>query len=321
MNVINSLLTRLRRTLPGRSADSTLQPLLNRKDILDLRYRIEHMATPSEHFRDVAHSMFGDTRSVYRGYGMDYEESRPYQAGDELRYMNWRLTARTGEPYMKVFREERRPGVFIVVDRRGSMRFGSKARLKVTQAVRAAAVAAFGARYQNIPVGGVLLQKDLHWLADETGEQGAFHLVREASSACPPLYSTSEEPSLGHILKLLVAMLTPGSRLYLISDFIDINDQDRSALLKLSTDHQVYAVRISDPAEQNIPALGTLQFMVSGDEHGIPVDTLDARIRQKFTDSARQLFESRQQLLSSLGISCVTVQTNIDNVESYVPIV
>jgi uncharacterized protein (DUF58 family) len=265
--------------------------------------------------------MFGDARSVYRGYGMDYEESRPYQAGDELRYMNWRLTARTGEPYMKVFREERRPGVFIVIDRRSSMRFGSKVRLKVTQAVRAAAIAAFSARLQNIPVGGVLLQRESHWLAEETGEQGAFHLVREASTACPPMYSTSGEPSLGHILKLLVSMLTPGSRLYLISDFMDVSDRDRSALLQLSTDHQVYAIQVSDPAEQHIPQLGTLHFMTGDHEHGMSIDTSDNNIRQTFATTAQLNYEARLQVFSSLGITCVPVQTYMDDIERYVPMV
>jgi uncharacterized protein (DUF58 family) len=319
MPVTNTLLKYLRQHLPGRPADSTTQPLLNKQDILDLRYRVEHLATTSEHFRDVAHSMFGDTRSIYRGYGMDYEESRPYQAGDELRYMNWRLTARTGEPYMKVFREERRPGVFIVIDRRSSMRFGSKVRLKVTQAVRAAAIAAFGARLQNIPVGGVLLQSDTHWLADETGEQGAFHLVREACSACPPVYPACDEPSLGHILKLLVAMLTRGSRLYLISDFMDISEQDRSALLQLSTDHQVYAIQISDPAEQRIPQLGPLQFLASDHADSVTIDTSDINIRQTFAAAAQLHFESRQQAFTSLGISCTPVQTDIDDIENYIP--
>ena len=85
-------------------------------------------------------------------------KAAPTIAGDELRFMNWRATARTGEPHMKVFREERMPAVFIVVDRRQSMRFGTRKRLKVTQAVRAAAVTAFFARLRNAPVAGVLLE-------------------------------------------------------------------------------------------------------------------------------------------------------------------
>jgi uncharacterized protein (DUF58 family) len=81
---------------------------------------------------------------------MDYDESRPYFPGDELRFMNWRVTARTGEPHMKVFREERKPSVFIVVDRRQNMCFGTRRRLKVSQAVRAAAVTAFDARLNQV---------------------------------------------------------------------------------------------------------------------------------------------------------------------------
>ena len=105
-------------------------PLLDTQTILGLKEQIQIHQNNSSNHKEIQHPMTGDSRSIFRGGGLDFEESRMYQAGDDLRYMNWRLTARSGEPYMKVFREERQPGIFIVVDRRPSMRFGTKKRLK-----------------------------------------------------------------------------------------------------------------------------------------------------------------------------------------------
>jgi uncharacterized protein (DUF58 family) len=322
MTRLHNLLRQLRFHLPGHDAGLTQAPLLNQDDILDLMYRVESMHTPAEHFRDVAHSMFGDARSVYRGYGMDYEESRPYQPGDELRFMNWRLTARTGEPYMKVFREERRPGVFILLDRRASMRFGSRVRLKAGQAVRSAAVAAFHAQQQNLPVSGVLLDDELHWVTEAAGRHGAMQFIRAANAPCPPV-SYAEEVSLGHTLKLLLALLTKGSRLYLISDFIDLDDSDRPSLLQLCTDHQVYAIQISDPGETHLPALGTLRFCTPGTNtnHDVSVDTSNDANRKNLQQAAHQSIQARQQLFSSLGIDCVQVVTNSQDIETQVPLV
>ena len=93
---------------------SIQQPLLTRAEILEIRTRLAQLQEQSQHTHEVAHRLYGDAQSVYRGYGLDYEESRPYQRGDELRFMNWRLSARTGELYMKVFREERHPSVFVL---------------------------------------------------------------------------------------------------------------------------------------------------------------------------------------------------------------
>jgi uncharacterized protein (DUF58 family) len=324
MAVVSTLFNHLRRQLPGGTPETTQRPLLTKTEILDLLYRVQDLHLPADHFRDVAHSMFGDAQSIYRGYGMNYEESRPYQAGDELRFMNWRLTARTGEPYMKVFREERRPGVFILVDRRAAMRFGSRVRLKVTQAARAAAVAAFAAQQQNIPVGGVILEKDCHWLAEASGPTGAMHLVREASTPCPPLLTQVTEPALGHILRLLRALLTCGSRVYLISDFQDLVDNDRPALLQLSTDHQVYAIHISDIAEQQLPRLGKLRFIApaSFDTNtvGLTINTSDGKTRQGFEQTAQQQLQARQHLFTSLGIPYQRITTDSDSIEQQVPL-
>ncbi len=324
-NIIRDIIRHILRKLPAYSFSvrdkQTDSPLLDRADILDLLYRVQDINSPTEHFRDVAHRMFGDARSVYRGYGMDYEESRPYQPGDELRFMNWRLTARTGTPYMKVFREERRPGVFIVLDRRHGMRFGSRLRLKVTQAVRTTAIAAFNAQKQNIPVGGVFLEAHTRWFREQGGEQAAFNLIHEASTACPPVFTHVDEPTLGHTLKLLLSILTQGSRVYIISDFSDISDNERPTLMQLCTDHQVYAIHITDPAEQQLASMGKLRFSAQGNQGAISIDTSNTTTRRAYEETVQRYMQARKQLFVSMGIPYIQIQTDEQDIETKIPLV
>ena len=312
-------------------------PLLSEDEILDLRYRVEQDRANTRHSHEVEHRTLGDVRSVYRGYGLDYDESRPYFPGDELRFMNWRVTARTGEPHMKVFREERKPAVFIVVDRRQSMCFGTRRRLKVTQAVRAAAITAFAARQSNAPVAGLLLENidnknknendnnkpsaGLTWIAETNNESGVFNFIHAANKPCPPAAMSQNntqskkhaEESLLHIIKLLTAMLPQGSSVVLISDFHDLEDNCRSSLLELSMTHQLQAIHIIDPVEEKLPECGSLLLQSEG--RGLSaVNSSDKKINAEYQAAAANYLLSKQELFLSLGISCQAFKTNDESI-------
>jgi uncharacterized protein (DUF58 family) len=324
----NSLWKRYKR--PHQLLDA---PLLSRNEILKLRQDVEQRSGTIEYRHEVEHRTLGDARSVYRGYGMDYDESRPYFPGDELRFMNWRVTARTGEPHMKVFREERKPGVFIVVDRRQDMRFGTRSRLKVTQAVRAAAVMAFDARLRNVPVAGVLLESSekskLSWIAESFDEAGVFNFIHAAMKACPPPASASaqktiqadgkNEESLSHVIKLMTPMLAQGSSVILISDFHDLDDSCRSSLLELSMTHHLQAIQIIDPVELKLPACGNL-LVRSQQLPAIGIDSSNKNFRSQYHKLASGFLESKQQLFRSLAIPCQKLMTDEDRIEAIVEI-
>jgi len=300
-------------------------PLLSRNEILKLRIQVEQQSGPVEYRHEVEHRTLGDARSVYRGYGMDYDESRPYFPGDELRFMNWRITARTGEPHMKVFREERKPGVFIVIDRRQGMRFGTRFRLKVTQAVRAASVMAFDARLRNAPVAGVLLESSekskLTWIAESFDEAGVFNLIHAANKPCPPPVSAQtttvsinrNEESLSHVIKLMTPMLAQGSSVILISDFHDLDDRCRSSLLELSMTHHLKSIHIIDPVELELPGCGNL-LVQSQNQSLIGIDSSNKQSSSQYHKVASSFLESKQQLFRSLAIPCQSVMTNDDRI-------
>ena len=317
INFLNGIGKRLYRSLNIGKQQDVNAPLLNREEILDLSYRAEALDKKSEHYYEVAHRQYGDARSVYRGFGMDYEESRPYQSGDDFRFMNWRLSARTGELHMKVFREERQPSVFILMDRRASMRFGTQGRLKVTQAARIASLLAFSAQNHNTPVGGVLLEEQPTWIAEFHNNTGAFTFINAANQACPPLDDETIEQSTTHIIKLLHGMLVQGSIVYLIGDFHDISQESHSGLLQLACEHRVYAIRIIDEAEINLPKSGELEFV---DNNIQRIDTENKKTRDTYHNLVERKRQEQEKIFASADITCIDIHSNEDAIERYVPV-
>ena len=145
--------------------------------------------------REVHDHHAGDWASRWLGRGLDFEESRLYSPGDDTRDMDWRTTARTGRPHLKIYREERQPAVHLVVDRGATMRFGTRKRLKVTQAARVAAILAFAATGQNGVVGATLWSREDETLPTRHGRLAALGLIDQAGAPCPP--PTYLEPTAG----------------------------------------------------------------------------------------------------------------------------
>jgi uncharacterized protein (DUF58 family) len=278
-------------------------PLLARDEIMRLRALANaHSREPTAPAPEVRAHLAGDRRSVYRGSGMDFEESRRYAAGDDVRYMNWRLTARFDAPFMKVFREERRPAVFIAIDRRSAMRFATRTRLKAAQAARVAAVCAFLAADRGAAVGGLVVESPLRWIPTRGGQAGAMELIRAAAAACPPTTDAADTPALSHILRLMDAALPPGSELFVVSDFSGLTDQDLPVLLRLSGNHAIRAVEILDPGELELPNAGRLWLEPLDNDTPLFVDTADPALRATYANAAEQCLASRRRVLETAGV-------------------
>ena len=296
--------------------------LLNNDEILDLLHRVKSNNKSPSYKHDTASRQMGDIRSIYRGHGMDYEESRHYQPGDDPRYMNWQLTARTGQQYMKVFREEKQPGVFILVDRRNSMRFGTKQRLKITQVARTAAIAAFIAQENNFSVGGLILDNELQWFKESNNKQAIFDFIHQAARPALPVFHKQDyqEPKLDDVLRILNEVLTLGSTIYLISDFHDINEKTQPTLLQLTTAHQVYAIQITDPAEITLPKSGILKLKDIKENKYTDIDT-NSLIEQKYYKlKSNEYFSSIKTLFENISIPYQIVSTTDDAIENMVVI-
>ncbi|MDT8385027.1 MAG: DUF58 domain-containing protein [Gammaproteobacteria bacterium] len=301
-------------------------PLLDRTEILDLQLRVAAKSTPPSPAQDTAEQRRGDRRSIYRGDGLDYEESRPYQPGDDPRHLNWKLSARSGELYMKVFREERRPGIVVLLDRRRSMQFGTQTRLKITQAARLATCIAFAAQQQHAALDAIVLESTRQAprrIRDSNDKQAADSLIRAACAPCPPDNNAAADSSAADsdaaafdaALSLLQQTHVAGSSLYLLSDFMDLGEHHRARLMQLSAHNDVHAVHLYDPAEQRLPQAGRLLFHGAQDAPEMSVDTMDPVLRAAYEAAAAKHFAARKQLFDSLNIRYTAISTTEDHVE------
>jgi len=303
---------------PGsiQQTDVTLLPLLKRDDIVDLRNRALNLLKSSEHDKAVLQRHHGENRSPRRGAGLDYEESRTYVAGDERRFINWRLTARSNETYVKIFREERQPSAFILLDRRNSMRFGTRVRLKVTQAIRTAVLLSFYQHYCGRIVSGAILDETLHWLGNTSDEAGLLTFIDIMNQPCPSQKPDVRPASLMHTLYILQNALSPGTRIYLVSDFIDMTSDCRAILTQLAAQHSVSAIHIFDPAEVELPAAGTLRMTATLATRALEIDTTDTSIATQFHSIAKQNIDQRETLLRGSGADYCRLTTTTDAIDT-----
>ena len=293
-----------------RDKDPTASPLLTAQDLASLRDEV-NMSTwpaPGRPARMVEHMASGDTASVYTGPGMDYEESRLYQPGDDIRFMNWRLSARTGKQFIKVFREERRPDVYVLIDRRSSMRYGTRYRLKVTQAAICASTIIYMAQKMMLATGALILQDKLPWIRSTHNTVTLEQLLSEICSPCPSVENTSE-PALNDGLRQCLARLVPGSVLVIISDFTDINGQTASLLRQLSSRHAVSAVNINDPSEKVLQSAGYLGLTTCNENLAIDINLSDKRIRRAYESLQAEHQAEITDQLKRAGIATMNLDT------------
>ena len=289
-------------------------PLLSDADLADIIRHVQAMDVAHLQPRDVHYRQAGNYRSIFLGRGLDFEEVRPYQRGDEMRDMDWRTTARTGKPYLKVYREEHQPALHIVVDRGASMRFGTRKQLKVTLAARLAALFAFAAMPGNTCIGGTVWQPGGFTLACRNGEEGATQLVRAVIAPCPPLQEDTHEEArtFATMLRELDALLPRGSRLVLISDFAQLHEQDLPLLMRLASHHQLLALQVTDSAEENLPNVGMMRFLDVASGKLRWLDTANQRVRSAFQHEAAALHQQQRKLFERIGVQLHRCATDGD---------
>jgi uncharacterized protein (DUF58 family) len=293
-------------------------PLLDATEIAELAQRLTHTRASALSPQEVAHRRLGESRSVFRGSGMDYDESRPFLPGDDPRAIDWRLTARSGVSHVKLFREERRPATFILLDRRATMRFGTHRRLKVTQAARVATLAAFDAQRRQSALAGVLLEGNPQWLRESAHGDAALRFAELAAMPAPPC-KPSDEPDLQDMLARLNRLLLRGSQVWLISDLHDLSPACRGPLLALASEHQLRCVHIIDPAELALPEAGVLRLYPRTDGQGQAIDSRDPQLRRQYHEAATAFHAEREDLVRALQIPYVRLLSDTEAVEQVLP--
>lgn len=304
---LTSTLQLLKPVVPTSVVD---EPILSAQEIRQLGQELANL--PASYIRNPKASESqkqGEQASRYLGSGMEYEESRLYQPGDEVRRINWRLMARTGQPYTKQFQEERQESWTILVDQRQSMRFGTKTRLKVQQATRVAGYYAWQAEVAGLPVEGIRLAEMIETTPSMEGRGTFEQFMSYLSVSCPPL-DVVQEPRLYDELLECQRRMQAGSRLILISDFHDLDDATLMLLATLQEKILIKAVLIADAAEKKLPGLPGLKLQsLKGD---FELNNLSMDQQQAYQRWSQGYFSELKNKLQQVGIHLLEVETSDD---------
>jgi len=261
--------------------------------------------------RLVESSFAGQYQSVFKGRGMNFEEVRPYSPGDEIRAIDWNVTARTGEPYIKKFTEEREMTVMIVLDVSASGNFGSVEESKRAIAAEVAAILAFSAIHNNDKVGLLLFSDRVElFIPPKKGRHHILRLIREMLFFKPVGYGTDLNGALEYMNKLI----TRRAVVFVISDFF--TDDFTRPLTVSAKRHDMVAVPIVDPAEELLPDVGVILLEDPETGEQIEVDTSRRSITRGYADLSALRSKELASLFGSRGIDMVSLRTDQD----YLPV-
>jgi len=259
--------------------------------------------------RLVNDSFAGDYQSIFKGRGMAFDEVRPYTPGDEIRTIDWNVTARTGEAYVKRYTEERELTVMLMVDMSASGDFGSVNRFKRELAAELTAVLAFAATTNNDKVGMLIFTDQVElFIPPRKGRRHVLRLIRELLAFEPQSRGTDIKLALDTINQIIKRR----SILFLISDFLEEPADYRQTLAMTNRRHDIIAVDLSDPLERDIANVGLLTLEDAETGELTWVDTSDKKWQQAFHQRVGKLEEEKRQAFIRSSVDRINIGTDMD---------
>jgi uncharacterized protein (DUF58 family) len=252
----------------------------------------------------------GEYLAVFRGRGIEFSEVREYQVGDDVRTIDWNVTARLGEPYVKKFVEERELNVLLAVDVSASEFFGTVDRTKRELATEIAALLAFSAVTSHDKAGLLAFSSDIErYIVPGTGARYVLRLVRELLYLNPQKTGTNIAGALDYLSKVLKRRST----VFLISDFLDAGYE---AILRVAARrHDIVAISLTDPRELELPNVGLIELEDAESGERVVIDTHDPEVRRRYMDLAVRRRVLRDRTLASLGVDHIAVRTDRSYIE------
>lgn len=256
------------------------------------------------------HIFSGEYHTSFKGRGMTFSEVRQYQFGDDIRAIDWNVTARYNEPYVKVFEEERELTMMLMVDVSGSENFGTKNQLKSEIVTEIAATMAFSATQNNDKIGLILFSDEIElYIPPKKGKSHVLRIIRELIEFQPK----SRKTDLSQALKFLSATQKKKAIVFLISDFI-VDDDYEKTLKIAGKKHDVTGIRVYDQREEKMPNVGVIEVEDAESGKIMTIDTTSKKARIEYEKNYHEKVNYFKDIFSKCGSG--TVSTRVD--ESYV---
>ncbi len=259
--------------------------------------------------RLVNDSYAGEYHSIFKGRGMEFDEVRPYQFGDEIRTIDWNVTARMGQPYVKRYVEERELTVMLVVDASASGNFGSINQFKRELAAELTAVLSFAATTNNDKVGLLIFTDQVElYIPPRKGRRHVLRLIRELLAFKPARKGTD----INMALEKVDQILKRSSIIFVVSDFLADPEGFRQALAITNRRHDVIAVDLHDPLESSMANVGVLALEDPETGDVFWVDTGSRQWREMYQRKANQLADNKQRIFRKAKVDHITIGTDED---------
>ena len=263
--------------------------------------------------RGLSHNIFaGEYHSAFKGRGMSFSEVREYQYGDDIRDIDWNVTARFNKPYVKVFEEERELTVMLVVDLSASLDFGTVKQTKREMVTEIAATLAFAAIQNNDKIGAIFFTDKIEkFIPPKKGSKHILYIIRELLGLNPENKGTDISVPLQFLTNALKKRCTA----FLISDFVDSNDF-RNAMTIANRKHDVAAIKVYDRRLAELPDVGLVKMYDAETGNEVLVDTSSSKVRNAQKEWWRQQCERLDEMFKKSGVDSVSVRTDQDYVKA-----
>jgi uncharacterized protein (DUF58 family) len=252
----------------------------------------------------------GEYHSIFKGRGMEFDEVREYQVGDDVRQIDWNVTARTGTPFIKKFTEERELSVVFLIDASGSQHFGSGRLLKSELAAELTALLSLAAIKNNDKVGMIIFTDKIEkFVPPNKGRKHVLRLIREV------LYFEPEgkQTNISSALKYFLNVIKRRSVVFLISDFYSSGFERE--LLLAGRKHDLVAIRLTDPREMEIPPVGLVYMEDAESGRPLWLDTHDPEFRRKFTENREEELKQIERMFKQNNVDFIDLDTSASYIE------
>lgn len=289
---------------------------LDLAELIEMRHRVHEVplfSTPARRS-----PLIGLHHSKLRGRGVDFDQVRVYQAGDDVRNIDWRVTARTQEPHTKLFHEERERPIFILAEQSQRLFFGSGQCFKSVLAARAAALVGWAALAHNDRIGGlVFADTEHHEVKPRRSKQSLLQLLnlltRANQALGPDAPPGAARDTLGLALRRAREVLRPGSLIIVLCDERALNDNAEQQLALLARHTDLLLMPVSDPLDHALPAAGLLRFTQDGAQ--LELDSHNGDLRQAYRAQAQAREARWQRLAQKLGVPLLPLSTQVELIE------
>ncbi len=264
--------------------------------------------------RGLSRNIFaGEYHSAFKGRGMAFSEVREYQFGDDIRNIDWNVTARYNHPYVKVYEEERELTVMLLIDVSGSREFGTIEKLKKNIITEIAAILSFSAIQNNDKTGVIFFSDKIEkFIPPKKGKSHILRIIRELIDFQPEERGTNITEAIRYLTNAIKKRCTA----FLISDFMDDNKELEMALSIANNKHDVVALKIYDEREMELPSIGMIKLKDAETGNYVWVDSSSSRIRKTYSDWWRKQSARHDSMFKKCGVDYATINTKEDYVKS-----